>query len=87
MTRSQRLSQRRQLRLRLLQIEPHVHLAVHRRRDGEVLLRLLTLARAPVELAEAEMAVAEPPHSLEDRALEGLGAGWVADLVERIRVA
>jgi hypothetical protein len=31
---------------------PHVHLAVHRRRCCEVLLGLLSLARAPVELAE-----------------------------------
>src|SRR5437867_3516242 len=48
-----------QLRLRLLQPEPHVHLAVHRRRDGEVLVRVLTLARAPVELTEAEVAVGD----------------------------
>src|SRR2546426_5570263 len=45
------------LRLRLLQPEPHVHVAVHRRRGGEVLLGLLALARAPGELAEAEVAV------------------------------
>src|SRR6266849_4307477 len=45
--------------LRLLQPEPHVHLAVHRRRGGEVLLRLLPLARAPRELAEAEVAVGD----------------------------
>jgi hypothetical protein len=48
-----------QLRLRLLQPEGHAHLAVHRRRGGEVLLRLLALARAPVELAEAEVAVGD----------------------------
>src|SRR2546422_10622603 len=53
---SRRLSH---LRLRLLQPEPHVHLAVHRRRGGEVLLRLLTLAGAPVELAKAEVAVGD----------------------------
>ena len=47
------------LRLRLLQIEMHIHLAVHRRRCGEVLLRLLALACAPVERAEAEMAVGD----------------------------
>ena len=41
--------------LRLLQPEAHVHLAIHRRRRGEVLLRLLTLAHASVELAEAEV--------------------------------
>src|SRR5215467_223406 len=45
--------------LRLLEPEPHVHLAVHRRRGAEVLARLLTLARAPVELAEAEVAVGD----------------------------
>src|SRR5215470_16020835 len=47
------------LRLRLLQPVRHPHLAVHRRRGGEVLLRLLALARAPVELAEAEVAVGD----------------------------
>ena len=36
-----------------------VHLAVHRRSDGEVLLRLLALTRAPVELAEPEVAVGD----------------------------
>src|SRR4029450_7273713 len=46
-----------QLRLRLLQPVRHVHLAIHRGRGGEVLPRLLALARAPVELAEAEVAV------------------------------
>src|SRR5262245_11537829 len=39
------------LRLRLLQPVRHPHLAVHRRRGGEMLLRLLTLARASIELA------------------------------------
>src|SRR5262249_62142932 len=48
-----------QLRLRLLQPVRHPHLAVHRRRGGEVLLRLLALARASVELAEAEVAVGD----------------------------
>src|SRR5262245_61805204 len=43
-------------RLRLLQPVRHPHLAVHRRRGGEVFLRLLALARAPIELAEAEVA-------------------------------
>jgi hypothetical protein len=32
---------------------------IHLRRRGEVLLRLLALARAPVELAEAEVAVGD----------------------------
>jgi hypothetical protein len=49
----------RQVRLRLLQRELHLHLAVHRRRRGEVLLRLLPLAGAPIELAEAEVAVGD----------------------------
>jgi hypothetical protein len=48
-----------QLRLRLLQPVRHPHLAVHRRRRREVLLGLLALARAPVELAEAEVAVGD----------------------------
>src|SRR5207237_6929097 len=47
------------LRLRLLQPEPHVHLAVHRRRSREVLLGVLQLAHAPVELAEPEVAVGD----------------------------
>src|SRR5437773_6574703 len=57
------------VRLRLLQPEPHIHLAVHRRRGGEVLLRLLALTRAPVELAEAEVAVGDEgdPRELDDR--------------------
>jgi hypothetical protein len=33
------------LRLGLFQQEPHVHLAVHRRRGGEVVAGLLPLAR------------------------------------------
>src|SRR5262249_2270739 len=47
------------LSLYLLQPVRHPHLAVHRRRGGEMLLRLLALARAPVELAEAEVAVGD----------------------------
>src|SRR5262249_42489623 len=47
----------RHLPLRLLQPVRHPHLAVHRRRGGEMLLRLFALARAPGELAEAEAAV------------------------------
>ena len=46
-------------RPRLLQPEPHLHLAEHRRRGGEVLLGLLSLAGAPGELAEAEVAVGD----------------------------
>src|SRR5215467_3948961 len=42
---------------RLLQPVRHPHPAVQRRRDGEMILRLLTVARAPIELAEAEMAM------------------------------
>jgi hypothetical protein len=41
--------------VRLLQPVRHLHLAVHRRRGGEVLLCLLALARAPGEFAEAEV--------------------------------
>src|SRR5262245_48390703 len=47
------------LRLRLLQPERHLHLAVHRRRGADMFLRLLAIARAPVELAEAEVAVGD----------------------------
>src|SRR5262245_2778061 len=47
----------RHLRLCLLKPVPHPHLAVHRRRGGEMLLRRLALARAPKEPAEAEVAV------------------------------
>src|SRR5262249_46475643 len=39
--------------------ERHVHLAVHGRRDGEVLARLLALARARAQLPEAEVAVGD----------------------------
>src|SRR5262249_50378760 len=46
-----------QFRSRLLQPVRHAHRAIHRRRCGEMLLRLLALARAPVERAEAEVAV------------------------------
>jgi len=49
------LSRYVQLCFRLIQPEPHPHLAIRRRRDREMLLR--ALARAPVELAEAEVAV------------------------------
>src|SRR5262249_30284630 len=45
------------LRLRRIQPVRHPHLAVHRCRGGEVLLRLLALARGPIELAETEVAV------------------------------
>src|SRR5262245_53471531 len=47
------------LRLRLLQVEPHIHLAVHRRRGSEVLLCLVALAHAPIEPAEPEVAVGD----------------------------
>src|SRR5438445_10693453 len=47
------------LDLCLVQPVRHAHLAVHRRRGGEVLLRLLALARPPGELAEAEVAVGD----------------------------
>ena len=47
------------LRLRLLQVKPHVHLAVHRGGDSEMLVCLLDLARPPVEFAEAEVAMGD----------------------------
>src|SRR5690349_21834088 len=50
-------SQLPDLRLRLLQPVRHVHLLIKSRRDGQVLVRLVAPARAPIELAEAEMAV------------------------------
>ena len=48
-----------QLGVGLLQPEPHVHLAVHRRRRGQVFPGLLALVRAVAELAEAEVAVGD----------------------------
>src|SRR5215469_1722923 len=51
-------------RFGLLQPVRHPHPAVHRRRGGEVLVALLTLARTPIELPEAEVAVGdERPHA------------------------
>jgi hypothetical protein len=50
---------RPQNRRRLREPEPHVHLAVHRGRRGQVVPDLCFLARAPVELAEAEVAVGD----------------------------
>jgi hypothetical protein len=47
------------LRLRLLKPGPHIHLAVHRRRNREVFACFSTLAHTSVELAEAEMAVGD----------------------------
>src|SRR5215467_12138142 len=57
--RSPALGEFRQLSIRLLQPEPNVHLAVHRRRGGEVFARLLALARARAQLPEAEVAVGD----------------------------
>src|SRR5262249_20931750 len=55
--------ERPQRRLRLLQPEGHAHLAVHRGGGGQMHLRLRLIARAPVELAEAEVAVGDQgPH-------------------------
>src|SRR5215831_9222724 len=48
-----------QFRFRLLQPEAHVHLAVHRCRDVEVLLCLVALTGLPIEPAEAEVAVGD----------------------------
>src|SRR5882672_3202115 len=47
------------LHLHLLQPVRHTHLAVQRRRGPEVFSGLLALAGAPVELAEAEVAVGD----------------------------
>jgi hypothetical protein len=47
------------LRLRLLQPKRHVHVAVHRRRGGEVVAGLIPFARAQVDLAETEVAVGD----------------------------
>ena len=54
-----RLGEFLQLSLRLLEPEAHVHLTVHRRGGGEVLPRLLALARARSQLPEAEVAVGD----------------------------
>ena len=45
------------LRLCPLEVDAHVHLTVHRHRAGEVLSGPLVIARALVEVAEAEVAV------------------------------
>src|SRR5262245_35342643 len=64
-------------RLRLLQPEAHVHLAVHRRRGGEVLLRLVALACAPVQLSDtagrlaAAGSAAKPPRKRDPIRLRG----------------
>src|SRR5260370_6458205 len=65
MTRGDRtLRSAARLDLRLLQPESLVHRAVHGGRRRDVLLRLLESARAPVELAEAQMAVGDKgPHA------------------------
>src|SRR5262249_708001 len=61
----------------------HPHLAVHRHRRGEMLLRLLALARLPEERAEAKVGVgsegaqAELLGQRERRAIGLLGAGSV----------
>jgi len=58
------LGQPSQFDLRLHQPELHSHLAVHRRRGGQVSLGLLLLASVPIELAEAEVATGEQrPHA------------------------
>src|SRR5262249_53607511 len=54
-----------QFRLRLLQPEGHTHLAVHRGRGGQVLLRLRLVAGAVVEGAEAKVAVRDEGAHLE----------------------
>src|SRR5215471_19882258 len=49
----------RSLRLRLLQPVRHSHLAIHRPRGGQVLVRLVALAHTSVELAKTEVAVGD----------------------------
>src|SRR5262249_40718195 len=56
----------------LFQPVGHAHLAVHRRRGGEVFLHLLPLAGAPAEFAEAEVAVGDERAHAE---FCGLGQG------------
>src|SRR5262245_51321283 len=52
------------LGFRLLQIEAHVHLAVHARGSGQVLARLFAIANLPVELAEPQVAMSDKrPHA------------------------
>src|SRR5262245_31328878 len=75
-------------RLCLLEIEPHIHLAVHRGRRGEVLLRLLRVARAPVERAEAEVAVGdEPAHAKSSSKRERLARVRLSTVEIRANVA
>src|SRR5262245_30638375 len=69
-----------QLSLRLLEPERHAHLAVHRRRGGEVLACLFALARAREQLPEAEVAVGD---EWAHAALEGQGQGVA---IETLRV-
>src|SRR5215472_8102911 len=53
-----------QFRSRLLQPKAHIHLAVHRSGDVEVLLCLVALTGLPMEPAEAEVAVGDGrPHA------------------------
>src|SRR5712692_1869001 len=79
-----RLTELLDLPLRLLQPETHVHLAAHRRRGGEVLVRLLPVARAPEELTEAEVAAGDKrPHAQ----LVGEGEGLAESVGSGIRVA
>jgi len=56
---------RPQRRLRLLQPEPHIHLAVHGRGVSQVLVRLHPIACATVEFAEAEVAAGRERAHLE----------------------
>src|SRR5262245_6671125 len=54
-----------EFRLRLLQPEAHVHLAVHRRGGGEMLAGLRSFPPSPVELTEPKMAVRDERTHLE----------------------
>src|SRR5262249_24574219 len=68
--------------------ELHVHLAAHRRRGDEVLLRLLSLACSPVELAEAKVAVSDQgPHAARLGEHQSLAVARLAALsIEAVRM-
>jgi hypothetical protein len=51
-------------RLRLLQIEPHVHLAVHGRGGGEAFAGLIAPSGTPVEVAETECSQSVASHDV-----------------------
>src|SRR5262245_51315134 len=74
---------RAHLRPRLLQVEPHVHLAIHGRGHSDMLLRLLGSTGAPVELAETEVAVGDQRTHAE---LAGQRRGLMVETLRRLRL-